>query len=316
MKIARIFVTIPIAALLLAACSPQPAPANTPVPTAEPIDTTITLVDDMGRTVTLAAPPQRIVSTAASLTEILYAIGAGDLLVGRDDFSVYPETVASVPSFGTLWGDFPAEAILGMQPDLVLAAEILSAEQVQALEDLGLAVYWQANPITFEDLYANIQEIATLTGRATEAEALVADLESRVNSVLETVSAAETTPIVFYELDATDPSNPWTAGSGTFVDHIITFAGGVNAAAALEGAFSQLSLEALIAVNPDFIILGDADFGVTAEQVTARGGWDQTAAVLNGDIYPINSNWMSVPGPRLVDGLEAVARIIHPELFD
>ncbi|MBI3159740.1 MAG: ABC transporter substrate-binding protein [Chloroflexi bacterium] len=312
-------------ALLLPACASQsgqaPTPpaaelAQTPAATDIPVDTSIAMVDDMGRSVTLAGPPQRIVSTAASITEILFAIGAGDLVVGRDDFSVYPDAAQRIPSYGTLWGDFPAEAILGMQPDLVLAAEILSADQVQAFEDLGLAVYWQANPVTFDDLYENILEIAVLTGHTEQAETLVAGLRGRVDSVIETVAAVETRPLVFYELDATDPNNPWTAGAGTFVDNIITTAGGINAAATLEGDFAQFSLEALLTQNPDVIILGDADFGVTPEQVAARGGWGQTTAALNGAIFPIDSNWMSVPGPRLVDGLEAVARMLHPELFE
>lgn len=319
MKATKFFILLALPALLLAACAPQApaeAPTSAPAPTAEPVDTSITLTDDFGRTITLAAPPTRIVSTAASLTEMLFAIGAGELVVGRDDFSVYPEAALAVASFGSLWGEFPAEAILGMQPDLVLAAEILSADQVQALEALGLVVYWQKNPLSFEDLYDNVREIGALTGRTAEAETLAGEMQARVDAVIETVAAAETTPVVFYELDGTDPNNPWTAGSGTFIDLIIQSAGGVNAAAALEGDYAQISVEALIEQNPDYIILGDADFGMTPELVAGRGGWNLMAAVLQNNVYPIDSNTMSVPGPRLVDGLETLARLIHPQLFE
>jgi iron complex transport system substrate-binding protein len=298
-----------LAGLMLSACSPAES-LEQPDPGA------ITLIDDLGRTVVLNGTPRRIVSTAPSLTEILFAIGAGDLVVGRDDFSNYPDAAQQVTSFGSLWGGFPAEAILGMAPDLILAAEILSPEQVQALEDLGLTVYWQANPHTFEELYENIAEVAQITGHAEEAAALTSSLRDRVQDVTRAVAGADNRPVVFYELDATDPNNPWTAGQGTFVDLIITTAGGANAAAEVTGEFPQFSLEALIEIDPDFILLGDADFGVTAQQVAARGGWSTLQAVKNGRVYPIDSNWMSVPGPRLVDGLEAVARLLHPELFE
>jgi iron complex transport system substrate-binding protein len=121
---------------------------------------------------------------------------------------------------------------------------------------------------------------------------------------------------VFYELDATDPSNPWTAGSGTFIDYIITQAGGTNAASTLQGDYAQLSSEQLIAVDPEVILLADALYGVTPESVAARPGWDVITAVMETAIYPIDPNMMSVPGPRLVDALEETARLLHPELFE
>src|SRR3990172_2694350 len=205
------------ALLLLAGCAPaaeEPATLE-PVPTAQPeeeeVSETLTFVDDLGRTITLDAYPERIVSTSPSLTEMLFAVGAGDTLTGRDDFSVYPEAALAVPSFGSLFADFPAETILGMEPDLVLAAEIIPAEQVQAMEELGLVVYWQANPTSFEGLFENINDLAALVGKTENAEALIADLDARVKAVQELAAGAETTPVVFYELDATDPSNPWTA---------------------------------------------------------------------------------------------------------
>jgi iron complex transport system substrate-binding protein len=326
-QIFKLVLLAALAVLLLAACSPAEEAAETAAPpiaevqptATESIEATfpLTFVDGMGREITLDAYPERIVTTSPSIAEMLFAIGAGDLVVGRDDFSIFPEAILDVPSFGSLFSDFPAETILGMEPDLVIAAQVISADQVQMMEDLGLTVYWQANPATFDELYENISSIAALVGHEEEAATLNADLQARVGAVAEAVAAAETQPVVFYELDATDPSNPWTSGSGTFIDLIITSAGGVNAAAGLDGSFAQISVEALIVQNPAFIILGDADFGgVTAEAVAARGGWDSILAVANGDIYPVDSNWFSVPGPRLIDGLELMARTIHPELFD
>lgn len=250
------------------------------------------------------------------MTEILFTIGAGEQLVGRDDFSLYPEDALEVESIGSLWEGVPTEVILALEPDLILAAEIISEENIQVLLDLGLPVYWQTNPTDFDGLYDNLRTIAKITGHLEETENLIVELESRVEAVVETVAAAESTPSVFYELDATDPANPWTTGSGTFIDYIINMANGSNAAAAVQGDYAQISAEELIAVNPDVILLGDALYGVAPESVAGRPGWDVITAVQNGAIYPIDPNMLSQPGPRLVDALEEIAQLIHPELFE
>jgi iron complex transport system substrate-binding protein len=312
-----------IAALWATACAPaavlqkvQQTEAATTAPAAEEeAQAALVFTDDLGNTLQFAQYPQAIVSLSPSMTEMLFALGAGQQLAGRDEMSTYPEAALEVASIGAMWGDLPVEAILAAEPDLVLAAEIISPETVTALQELGLTVYWQANPDTFEDLWDNLREIAALTGHAEEAEALVSDLAARVKAVQTAIAGAETTPVVFYELDATDPSNPWTTGSGTFIDYIITLAGGVNAAAVLQGDYAQMSSEALITADPDVILLGDALYGMSAESVAARAGWSAIAAVENGAIYAIDPNILSVPGPRLVDGLEAVAMLLHPELY-
>ena len=286
----------------------EPVIEDTPEP--------ITLVDGYGREVTLEQPAQQIVSLAPSITEILFAIGAGDQVVGRDDFSNYPEAAVSLPSIGGNFGELNTEAIVALQPDLVLAAELTTQEQVQALQDLGLTVFLLANPVEMEGMYDMLGIAAQLTGREAETEALVASLQERVAAVEETISSAETTPVVFYELDSTDPSAPWTAGPGTFIDTLITMAGGENLGASFDGAWVQVSSEELLSKNPDVIVLGDAVWGVTVESVEARAGWEGIAAVQNGQIFPFNDDLASRPGPRLVDGLEELAKLIHPELFD
>ncbi len=318
--------------MLLAACGGTQAeqanePQNAPV-NAETNDTTveepvveespepITLVDGYGREVTLEQPAQQIVSLAPSITEILFAIGAGDQVIGRDDFSNYPEAAVSLPSIGGNFGELNTEAIVALQPDLVLAAELTTQEQVQALQDLGLTVFLLANPVEMEGMYDMLGIAAQLTGRETETEALVASLQERVAAVEETISSAETTPVVFYELDSTDPSAPWTAGPGTFIDTLITMAGGDNLGASFEGAWVQVSSEELLSKNPEIIVLGDAIWGVSVESVEARAGWEGIAAVQNGQIFPFNDDLASRPGPRLVDGLEELAKLIHPELFN
>jgi iron complex transport system substrate-binding protein len=336
----NILILILITGLLLSACgtaSPVPVQATEPAtateiastveaasgsgsapagePTQIPTPEKMTFTDDLGNTIELDGYPKSIVSISASTTEILFAVGAGDQVVGRDEYSTYPEAALNVPSVGAMWDELPTEAILALQPDLVIAAQIISEDQVQALRDLGLKVYWQANPTSYEGLWKNLRTIAQMTSHEAEAESLIADLDSRVTAVQTEVATVSSRPSTFYELDATDPSNPWTTGSGTFIDYIISQAGGNNAASALQGDYAQLSSEQLIAVNPDIILLADAMYGVTAESVAQRPGWDVINAVKNNAIYPIDPNMMSVPGPRLVNALEETAKILHPELF-
>jgi len=331
-KFGKLLTLIVFFALVLSACAPAAAldevteevaaeepvaeePAEEVVEEAEAEPEMMVFYDDMENMLEFAEYPETIVSIAPSTLEILFAVGAGDQVVGRDEYSAYPEEAMEVVSIGSLYGDLPAEAILALEPDLILAAQTISPETVTALQDLGLQVYWQQNPETFEDLYENLRDIAALTGNQDMVEAVIEDLEARVTAVEEAVSGTETTPTVFYELDGTDPSNPWTTGSGTFIDYIMTMAGGVNAAADLQGDYAQMSAEALIVADPDVILLGDAIFGTTVESVTARAGWEVITAVQNGEVYPFNPDILSIPGPRLVEGLEEMAKLLHPDLF-
>jgi iron complex transport system substrate-binding protein len=276
----------------------------------------LTLTDGLGRTITLEAPAERIVSLAASNTEILFAIGAGSQVVGRDQFSDFPAEAAAVTDIGATFVELNTELIVSLQPDLVLAAEITPAEQVAQLEQLGVQVYWLANPTDFEGLYANLATVGQITGHEQEAADLAVDLQERVAAVDAAVAGVTDRPSVFYELDASDPAAPWTSGSGTFIDLIINRAGGTNAAASLSGAYAQFSIEQLLVENPDVILLGDSNYGVTPENVAARAGWDGLLAVQTGQVFAFDDNLISRPGPRLVDALEQIARILHPDLFE
>ncbi len=190
--------------------------------------------------------PQRIISLAPSNTEILYAIGAGDQVVGRDDISNYPEEAQQVPSVGGGFGQLDTEKIVSLQPDLVLAAAITAPEQVQALEKLDLKVYYLPNPTDLNSMYANLETVAQLTGHQPEAQALIQSLKNRVDVVEKKVCTAFYRPLVFYELDSTDPNAPWTSGPGTFIDTLIDMAGGFNVGHILNSDWAQMSVETLI----------------------------------------------------------------------
>jgi iron complex transport system substrate-binding protein len=305
-------------AFLLAACGPVATVPPTPTATPAPLDTTITLTDDLGRTVSLPAPARTVVSLAPSNTEILFAIGAGAQVVGRDLFSNYPPEALDVQDIGGSMGEYDLEAITALQPDLVLAqgGGFNPPELVASLEGLGLTVFALPNPASLEEMYANLETVAALTGRAPQAAALVDSLQARVAAVDAVVAPLDDIPSVYYELDASDPANPYTAGPGTFVDLLIRRAGGRNIAGDLGGQWVAISMEQLLVADPDYILLGDAAYGETPEKVAARPGWDSLAAVQEGKVFAFDDDLVSRPGPRLVDGLEALAKLLHPDLFE
>jgi iron complex transport system substrate-binding protein len=308
---------------LLAACGPQASTTSTPavVVTEAPTEAAtaahsfpMSLTDGLGRKVDLAQAPQRIVSLAPSNTEILFAVGAGDQVVGRDQFSDFPEAAKKATDIGSTFQDLNTELIVSLKPDLVLAAEINPPEQVKTLEALGLTVYYLKNPHTLEELYQKLQIVAQMTGHDPDAAALIEALKQRVAAVDEKLASINSRPSVFYELDSTDPAKPYTSGKDTFITLLIERAGGHNIAAELD-SYPQMSLEQIVAADPNFIVLGDSMWGVTPEAVAERPGWKALSAVKNGMVVPFDDNLVSRPGPRLVDGLEELAKLLHPELF-
>lgn len=297
--------------------SPTPAPEEMQESTAEPTEDIypLTLVDGMGREVVLPSPAQRIVSIAPSNTEILFAIGAGDQVIGRDEISDYPPEALEVTSIGSTYGELNTEAILVLEPDLVLAATITSPEQVQTLEVLGIPVFLLANPEDFSGLLENIRVVGILTGHEAGAEALALGLDARVEAVTQKAAGAALVS-VFYEVDGTDPTAPWTTGAGTFQDVLIGLVGGENIAADIAG-WGQMSLEEIVTRDPQVVIFGEGPWvPTTVESYSDRSGWGEIAAVVDGRVYGIDTNWVDRPGPRLVDALEEMALMIHPELFE
>jgi iron complex transport system substrate-binding protein len=294
----RILMLFVVLALILGACAP------------------VLISDDLGNEFELEEPAQAIISLSPNMTELLFGVGAGDRLIGRDSNSTYPAEALDAVDLGGMWDGIPVEDILAMEPDLILAGEIYSAEAIAELRDLGLVVYWQANPDNFEGLYQNIRDIAVLTGTEDVAEELVESLQERVIVVDEKLATVDETPLVFYELDASEPANPWTPGAGTFISYVIQKAKGKNLGDSLNGEWVQISSEELIAQNPDVILLSDALYGVTPESVAERAGWGEIKAVVDGQVYPFDPFVLSVPGPRLVDGFELLAEILHPEIAE
>lgn len=274
----------------------------------------ITLTDDQGREVSVPNNPKRIVSLGAPITEILFALDAGDRVVGTDDYSDYPEAAKSVAKVGAPWPGFSTETILDQEPDLILS---YAGTIVQQLEPYGVPVF-VVQPTDIEGIYEDIRLIGRICGKKKQASDLVNSLIARVDAVTAKTGSLtdEERPTIFYEVDATDPTSPYTVGSGTFQNELIGLAGGKNIAATQSGWYA-ISLEELVDADPDMIILEDYQYGVSPESVGTRSAaWAGLSAVKSGQVYPIeNADLTSRYGPRIVEGLEMLASTIHPDLF-
>jgi iron complex transport system substrate-binding protein len=316
-----LILTMLVTAVLLAACAPAATPTPVP-PTATPVPPTptpiafpVTLTDDLGRKVALSAVPRRIVSLAPSNTEILFAVGAGDQVVGVTKFCNYPPEAQTREQVGGFVAKtISVEKIVALKPDLVLSAGKIQQPVIEALERAGIPVF-DLSPKTFDGVYANIETVGRLTGHGAEAARVVAQMKERVAAVTakaKTVPEANR-PKVFYEV--------WheplmTAGPSTLIGQMITLAGGVNLFADVTEDWPQVSTEEVMKRDPDVILAPDSHGQeLTPEKIQARPGWGNIKAVRQGRIVLVNGDIVSRPGPRLANALEATARGLYPDLF-
>lgn len=297
-----------LATAALAACAPAP-PAAAPAPPAA-----VEVRDDHGHTLRLAAPARRIVSLAPAHTETLYAIGAGDALLAADTYSDYPPQVRARATLNC-WPKPPLEQLAALRPDAVLVfAEETAA--LQPLREAGLPVV-KLFPRTVDEAMSAIAAIGRLAGRDEAAIGLVRRLRDRMAAVRRDVEGARPRTFV-YELDALDPGRPFVAGGGGLYSEVMRAAGGRNVFADLEAPAAQVSAEQVVARRPEVLFLGDTQSPVqpqSPELVRRRPGWGSIPAVREGRIYPLDSNLLTRPGPRLAQGMETVARLLHPERF-
>jgi len=307
--------------LLLTGCRPTPAPTPTftplpPTPTFTPVPPTptpspypMTVKDPAGREVTIKAEPKAIVSLAPSITEILFALGLGDKVAGVTEFCNYPPEAQAKPKVGG-YADVNIEKLLSLNPDLVLVSSIHMSQVLPELEKLGLtAAVIDAHDIP--QVLESIMLVGKMAGKEKEAEALVAEMQKRIDAVARAVEGRKK-PRVFWELS----SDLWTVGPGSFVHDIIVRAGGENIATGQP--YLQITSEAIISADPEVIILADHPYGEDAGTVSRRPGWDKITAVKEGRIIELTQEQVDIvsrPGPRVVDALELVAKILHPDAF-
>lgn len=310
----RRFIAVAFALLLSVACGitpsaqPSPTPTPTPAATATPAFP-VTVSDFQGRSVSVPKRPERIVSIGPSNTEFLFALGLGDRVVGVDDFSDEPAAAKSKAKVGGVKVDL--EKVASLRPDLILTVKF-SDGTIDRLATSGAAVL-----VVDPQSLADVAKTALLLGQATgtDGKALAAGITRSLDSVRERTAKAATRPRVFHEVDATDPAKPYTVGPGSFIHELIELAGGVNIAAKATSPYPQLSAEELVRSDPEVIVLGDADYGVTAEQVAVRPGWAGLAAVKAKRVHAISGNLVSRPGPRVGEAALAYAKLVQPTLF-
>jgi iron complex transport system substrate-binding protein len=264
-----------------------------------------TFVDDLGRLVAINGTPQRIISLAPSNTEILFALGLGDKVVGVTDYCDYPpEAVEKEKVGGYINPDI--EKIVALKPDLVLVAYGTPMDVIDSMVGLGLTVFG-IKTTNLDDLLNDIRTIGKITGKEAKANALTSEMESKIKAITDATSELEQRPRVFY-IVWNDPL--WTAGSDTFINELIEKAGGVNICQNITG-YSEISLEAVLASNPEIIITSEGSYAWAMNATELAS----TNASQTGRIYTVDDNLIQRPGPRLVEGLEWFAHFIHPEVF-
>jgi iron complex transport system substrate-binding protein len=271
------------------------------------------ITDDAGREIRINSTPTRIVSHVPSITETIFALGSGDKIVGDSDHCDYPEAAKTKPKVGGYYTP-NIEEIVALKPDLVLTDGHVP-ELITKLDSLGIPIA-VIDPKDINSVLSDIELLGNVTGSQKEAKELTSNMKKRIDAVVNAVSSASR-PSVFYVFDATYTTKPWTAGPGSFVDSLITMAGGENVAAQAQGPWIEFNMEQLINSNPD-IILVDSSHGtavISPTQLKELPGWQDLTAVKENWIYTIDGDLLNRSGPRIVQGLEEVAKILHPELF-
>jgi iron complex transport system substrate-binding protein len=290
--------------------------SNTPEKPTGPIS----VIDDVGRNVTITSyPPERIVSLSPSCTEILFALGLGDKVVGVDTYSDYPpeqtENITKVGSFATI----SVEGVLDLLPDLVLATGGIQLTVVKALEEPLRAINGSIvvlYPKNITGVFEDIRMVGEVTGKIDEANALVNDMESRIQEIVDKTEG-ESRPNVYVEYFFN--GGYWSFGSEAMINELIYKAGGINVFAGFESKYMSTNDEAIFNAKPEVIIISKGAMakscGLTPDVIRARAGWDQLSAVENERIYEVDEAILVRPGPRIVDAIEILAELFYPELF-
>lgn len=327
---AGFFISI-VFVLTISACVPKVTPTRllptepmgtddvqtkpSPSPTEEPEFIPQEFTDSLDREIVIETPPLRIISLAPSVSESLFAIGAGDLVVGRTEFCDFPAEVELLPTIGGFSiKSISIEAILDLEPDLVIGGSTIQAEIIAVLETAGINAF-VIQPESVEDILDSLELLGAVTNRQEGANVLLMDMQSRIDAVSEIVSTIpeEERLTVFYEV--------WheplmTTTLQTFIGELIQLAGGTNIFADIEEAYPSVSAEQILEANPD-VILGPSNHGdqLTVEAISSREGWQDLSSVQNEAIYLIDGNIISRSGPRIVDALEMIASALYPEYF-
>ncbi|WP_169082964.1 ABC transporter substrate-binding protein [Paenibacillus sp. PL91] len=286
--------------------STEQAATNEPAPTDNSSGYPLTIKDDTGTEMTFEQAPTKVVTLVPSETEAIYAIGSGEQVVGVDEYSNYPEEAASKPKVGDMTTNI--EAVAALDPDLVLASTSMNTEAITKLRELNIPVY-ATDPLTYDAVIAKIENLGHIMNKHKEAAAVAEHMRAVKQQVTDAVKDAEKKK-VYLEF-----SPGWTVGSGTFLDELLTLAGGINIAAASPGWY-EVSAEEVVKENPAFIIYPalKEDPNPIVVGIEGRPGWNVIDAVKNKQMHAVTEDPLVRVGPRLADGLLELAKVIHPDL--
>lgn len=271
----------------------------------------VTITDIYGSNITVDKEPQRIVALAPSIVEVLYKLDLGDKIVGVTDYCDYPAEAKDKTKVGSFNG-VNIEKIVEQKPDIVLAGSGMSKEEYQKLLDMNIKVV-VAESRTLSEVADTFTMIGKVTGAEDKAKILVDEFNGRINEIKDKVKGAN--KVKAYYVISFGKEGDWTGGSGTFISDLISLAGGENIAEDAEG-WNQYSIEKIVEKNPDIIILSDMVANGTKDILDNEKGYRETNAVKNDKVVILDSNLIQRPGPRVVEGLEIIAKALHPELFD
>jgi len=270
----------------------------------------VSITDMTGREIRLDAPATRVVALTASDCEILFALGAGDALVGRGAYCDYPAEVLEVPDVQS-GAQTNVEQIVALEPQVVFMSTMAQTEeQVASLEAAGIRVV-VSDAHDIAGVYASIEMIGAVTGKTVEAEALVESMKASFAGIMEKASG-DGAKTVYFEVSPL-PWGLWTAGGGTFMDELAAMLGLVNAFADVEG-WGEISQEQVIDRDPDYIVTVSMYFGegpTPVEEILSRESWQEMKALVNGTIFNADSDEISRPGPRLVEAAETLYRFVY-----
>ncbi|MFJ7978411.1 helical backbone metal receptor [Peribacillus sp. NPDC096379] len=302
--------------LVLAGCgnNNQTAPSKDNAPASEikkEKDQPYSVTDDLGDKITFDKVPEKVISLQPSNTEILFALGAGEKVVGVTDVDNYPKEAADIESVSDSM-NINAEKIIALNPDVIIAYTIGDEATLQPLKDAGIPIFVIASAATFEDVYGDIQQIAEVMGVKEKGSEIVDTIKNQVAAVIEKTDSINEKKSVYLEISPAPEI--YTPGKKTFQQEILAKAGVTNIFEDQEG-WIKVSEEEVIKRNPAVITTTAGFIEKPEQEIKSRTGWDQLTAVKEDKVYYLNEDVMSRPGPRIGEAVELVAKTVYPDLF-
>ncbi|MGE7765403.1 ABC transporter substrate-binding protein [Peribacillus sp. NPDC096540] len=277
----------------------------------------VTIKDATGEKVTIEQKPKKIVSLIPSNTEVVFALGLGKKVIGVSDNDNYPEETKEIEKVGGM--EMNTELIVSLKPDLVLAhasSAHNSNEGLKQLKDAGIDVLVVNDAQSFDEVYESIDMIGQATGEHDKAKEIVTDLKTKLKDIQEKAKSVKEEERKTVLVEVSPSPEIYTPGKNTFMNEMLNIISAENAAAELDG-WAKIDEESMIAANPDVII---TTYGYYTKdpvsEVTGRKGWQDVNAVKNGQVFDVSSDLVTRSGPRLIEGVEELAKSVYPNLFD